>query len=56
MLMADGKSNKEVERVLSLSESTVKHYVQSTLARLVVQTRIEAVVELTRWRASLAAH
>ena len=43
-LVADGKSNKEVGRVLDLQEKTVKHYMTSILQKLHVRNRVEAAV------------
>lgn len=43
-LVADGKSNKEVGRVLDLQEKTVKHYMTSILQKLHVRNRTEAAV------------
>ena len=43
-LVADGKSNKEVGRVLDLQEKTVKHYMTSILQKLQVRNRVEAAM------------
>lgn len=43
-LVAAGKSNKEVGRVLDLQEKTVKHYMTSILQKLQVRNRVEAAV------------
>jgi two-component system, NarL family, nitrate/nitrite response regulator NarL len=43
-LVAEGKSNKEVGRVLDLQEKTVKHYMTSILQKLQVRNRVEAAV------------
>ena len=43
-LVAAGKSNKEVGRVLDLQEKTVKHYMTSILQKLHVRNRVEAAV------------
>lgn len=43
-LVAEGKSNKEVGRVLELQEKTVKHYMTSILQKLHVRNRTEAAV------------
>lgn len=43
-LVAQGKSNKEVGRLLSLQEKTVKHYMTSILTKLQVRNRVEAAM------------
>lgn len=43
-LVAQGKSNKEVGRLLSLQEKTVKHYMTSILQKLHVRNRVEAAL------------
>ncbi len=43
-LVSEGKSNKEVGRVLDLQEKTVKHYMTSILQKLHVRNRVEAAV------------
>lgn len=43
-LVAEGKSNKEVGRVLDLQEKTVKHYMTTILQKLHVRNRVEAAV------------
>ena len=43
-LVAAGKSNKEVGRVLDLQEKTVKHYMTSILQKLHVRNRVEAAL------------
>jgi DNA-binding NarL/FixJ family response regulator len=43
-LVAEGKSNKEVGRLLDLQEKTVKHYMTSILQKLHVRNRVEAAV------------
>lgn len=43
-LVAQGKSNKEVGRLLDLQEKTVKHYMTSILQKLHVRNRVEAAV------------
>ncbi len=42
--VADGKSNKEVARVLDLQEKTVKHYMTNILKKLQVRNRVEAAI------------
>ncbi len=42
--VADGKSNKEVARVLDLQEKTVKHYMTNILKKLRVRNRVEAAI------------
>ena len=44
LLVADGKSNKEVARTLDLQEKTVKHYMTNILRKLGVRNRVEAAV------------
>jgi DNA-binding NarL/FixJ family response regulator len=46
-LVAEGLSNKEVARRLSLQEKTVKHYMTRVLHKLKVRNRTEAAL-LTR--------
>lgn len=43
-LVAQGKSNKEVGRDLSIQEKTVKHYMTSILQKLQVRNRVEAAI------------
>jgi two-component system, NarL family, nitrate/nitrite response regulator NarL len=43
-LVADGLSNKEVGRKLTLQEKTVKHYMTNVLQKLHVRNRTEAAV------------
>lgn len=43
-LVAEGKSNKEVARVLDLQEKTVKHYMTVILQKLQVKNRTEAAL------------
>lgn len=43
-LVAQGKSNKEVGRELSIQEKTVKHYMTSILQKLQVRNRVEAAM------------
>lgn len=42
LLMADGKTNKEIGREVFLSDKTVKNYVSSILGKLSVQRRSQA--------------
>ena len=43
-LVAEGKSNKEVGRLLDLQEKTVKHYMTGILQKLHVRNRTEAAL------------
>lgn len=43
-LVAEGKSNKEIGRLLDLQEKTVKHYMTSILQKLHVRNRVEAAL------------
>jgi two-component system, NarL family, nitrate/nitrite response regulator NarL len=43
-LVAEGKSNKEVGRLLELQEKTVKHYMTTILQKLHVRNRTEAAL------------
>lgn len=47
-LLADGQSNKEIARNLSIGEKTVKTHVSSILAKLGVQSRTQAVLAAMR--------
>jgi DNA-binding NarL/FixJ family response regulator len=47
-LLADGQSNKEIARNLSIGEKTVKTHVSSILAKLGVQSRTQAVLQAMR--------
>ncbi|CCF82616.1 response regulator [Nitrolancea hollandica] len=47
-LLADGKANKEIARVLGIGERTVKSHVSSILAKLGVQSRTQAALYATR--------
>lgn len=49
-LVAAGKSNKEVGRVLDLTEKTVKHYMSNILQKLQVRNRVEAALIAQRRR------
>jgi two-component system, NarL family, nitrate/nitrite response regulator NarL len=43
-LLADGMSNKQIAGDLSLSESTVKHYMTNLMQKLQVRNRVEAAL------------
>ncbi len=47
-LLADGQSNKEIARNLSIGEKTVKTHVSSILSKLGVQSRTQAVLTAMR--------
>ncbi|MBI3536360.1 MAG: response regulator transcription factor [Chloroflexi bacterium] len=47
-LVAEGKTNKEIGRVVSLSEKTVRNYVSSILSKLHLATRSEAAAYAVR--------
>ena len=47
-LLADGRSNREIARVLSVSEKTVKTHVSAVLAKLGVADRTQAAVFAVR--------
>ncbi len=42
-LIAEGRSNKEIARILSIAPETVKSHVKNTFIKLKVQTRAQAV-------------
>ena len=46
--IAEGRSNREIARLLGLSEKTVKAHVSSVLAKLGVQDRTQAAVYAVR--------
>lgn|GEM_PF-6663799 len=48
-LVAEGKSNKEIARALTISISTAKAHVSSLIHKLGVESRLEAAVTWTRW-------
>jgi DNA-binding NarL/FixJ family response regulator len=48
VLLAEGKSNKEIARELNLLEATVKHHVRCILRKLGVRNRTEAVLAAFR--------
>ncbi len=45
---AQGLTNKEIARNLTLSEKTVKHYMTNVLHKLQVRNRVEAVIQMRR--------
>ena len=47
-LIAEGRSNREIARLLTVSEKTVKAHVSSVLAKLGVQDRTQAAVYAVR--------
>jgi len=49
-LVAEGMTNKEIARRLSLSEKTVKHYMTNILQKLQVRNRVEAALLASRNR------
>jgi two-component system response regulator DevR len=50
MLVADGKTNKEIAGEIFLSDKTVKNYVSSILAKLNLQRRAQAAAFVARHR------
>jgi two-component system response regulator DevR len=48
-LIAEGLTNREVGEKLFLSENTVKTYLQELYQKLDAHSRIEAVMQATRW-------
>lgn len=46
--LAEGLSNKEIARAMTISENTVKFHVNTILGKLGAQSRTEAVVRATR--------
>ena len=44
-LVAQGRTNKEIANILSLSEKTVKHYMTNILQKLQVRNRVEAALK-----------
>jgi two-component system response regulator DevR len=50
MLVADGKTNKEIAAEVFLSDNTVKNYVSSILAKLNLQRRAQAAAFVARHR------
>ncbi len=51
ILVAEGRPNKQIERALDLSKSAVKHHVEGILQKLSAESRTEAAVVFTDWRA-----
>jgi DNA-binding NarL/FixJ family response regulator len=54
-LLANGKSNKQIARELSISEMTVKAHMTAVMRKLGVSTRAEAIVIFRRDRPTIAA-
>lgn len=54
-LLVEGKPNKEICRMLSLSESTVKTHLSAIFRKLKVTSRTQAVVAVARSGVTLAA-
>jgi DNA-binding NarL/FixJ family response regulator len=48
VLIADGRTNKEIGEELKLAEKTIKNYVSSILSKLEVARRAEAAAYLAR--------
>jgi DNA-binding NarL/FixJ family response regulator len=46
--VAEGKTNKEIARVLNISEKTVKHYMTNIMHKLQVRNRVEAALIVRR--------
>jgi len=44
MLLADGRSNKEIARLLGISDATVKVHIKNLLRKLSLKSRLEAAV------------
>ena len=42
--VAEGKTNKEIARILNISEKTVKHYMTNIMHKLQVRNRVEAAL------------
>ena len=42
--LSSGMTNKEIARLLTLSEKTIKHYVTNILQKLQVRNRVEAAL------------
>ena len=53
-LLADGRTNHEIARVVFLSDTTVKHYVSGILHKLQVNRRSEAAAVWARTQAQPA--
>ena len=47
-LIADGRSNKEISSLLTISEATVKKHVGSILVKLGLEDRLQAGLYLAR--------
>ncbi len=47
-LIADGRSNKEISSLLTISEATVKKHVGAILAKLRLEDRLQAGLYLAR--------
>ena len=45
MLVAEGKTNKEIASALGIGEETVKSHVASVFAKLQVENRAQAIVK-----------
>jgi DNA-binding NarL/FixJ family response regulator len=56
MLVADGKTNKEIASEVFLSDKTVKNYVSSILAKLNLQRRAQAAAFVARHRLGDESH
>lgn len=48
-LVAQGQPNKKIQRVLEISQSSVKHNVESVLAKMGAASRTEAAVTFAKW-------
>ena len=46
--LSSGMTNKEIARLLKLSEKTIKHYVTNILQKLQVRNRVEAAMSYRR--------
>lgn len=46
--VAEGKTNKEIARLLNISEKTVKHYMTNIMHKLQVRNRVEAALIVKR--------
>lgn len=46
--VAEGKTNKEIARILKISEKTVKHYMTNIMHKLQVRNRVEAALMAKR--------
>ena len=52
LLVAEGKTNKEIAAEVFLSDKTVKNYVRSILAKLNLERRAQAAAYVARMRDS----